>query len=102
MFLFMIVGKKDAPLFEAELQAGLKADGSKPDPNKKDETHLPNFLIHASLDVVEEVVWKNSSLFVLSTHVHVTSMAISCEFVCAPFVNWISDRLYLLSRLLGT
>ena len=64
MFLFMIIGKNDAPLFEAELQAGIKLEAAKTDMVRKDETHLPNFLIHASLDVVEEVVWKNPNMFV--------------------------------------
>lgn len=64
MFLFMIVGKKDAPLFEAELQAGVKVDAQTKADNKKDESHLPTFIVHASIDVVEETVWKNSNMFV--------------------------------------
>lgn len=65
MFLFMIVGKKDAPLFEAELQAGIKStDLSATKDPKKEETHMPNFIIHASLDVVDEAVWKNANMYV--------------------------------------
>lgn len=62
MFLFMIVGKKDAPLFEAELQAGIKAESSTKQENKKDDSHMPNFIIHAAIDVVEEAVWKNANM----------------------------------------
>lgn len=63
MFLFMIVGKKDAPLFEAELQAGSKGDTQAKLESKKDESHLPTFIVHASIDVVEETVWKNSNMY---------------------------------------
>ena len=59
----MIVGKEDAPLFEAELQAGVKADGQAKNDSKKDESHLPTFIVHASIDVVEETVWKNSNMY---------------------------------------
>lgn len=59
----MIVGKKDAPLFEAELQAGVKADPQGKSDSKKDESHLPTFIVHASIDVVEETVWKNSNMY---------------------------------------
>lgn len=65
MFLFMIVGKKDAPLFEAELQAGVKAEVATSSTQKKEETHMPNFIIHASLDVVEEAAWKNPNMYAL-------------------------------------
>lgn len=65
MFLFMIVGKKDAPLFEAELQAGVKADIQGKNDSKKDESHLPTFIVHASIDVVEETVWKNANMYEL-------------------------------------
>jgi hypothetical protein len=59
----MIVGKKDAPLFEAELQAGVKAETASSSTQKKEETHMPNFIIHASLDVVEEAAWKNPNMY---------------------------------------
>jgi len=65
MFLFMIVGKKDAPIFEAELQAGIKAEPSAKTDAKKDDAHLPNFVIHASIDIVEEAVWKNPNMYEL-------------------------------------
>lgn len=63
MFVFVIVGKNGKPLFEAEIQTKTSQDPSVK-VEKKEDVHLATFIIHASLDIVDEAVWKNGSLFV--------------------------------------
>eukprot|EP01099_Mayorella_cantabrigiensis_P003094 TRINITY_DN2415_c0_g2_i1.p1 TRINITY_DN2415_c0_g2~~TRINITY_DN2415_c0_g2_i1.p1 ORF type:complete len:147 (+),score=37.19 TRINITY_DN2415_c0_g2_i1:31-441(+) len=52
-YLFMIVTKNDNPIYEVEFM---------PNP-KKENGHLSQFILHASLDVIEEIVWKNNSTY---------------------------------------
>lgn len=62
MFVFVIVGKNGKPLFEIDLQPKATQD-----PNvkveKKEDAHLSTFIIHASLDIVDEAIWKNGNLY---------------------------------------
>ena len=51
-YLFVIVGKNDNPLFR--LDNGKKSESSK---------HLHEFIIHSSLDVVDELVWKKYDMY---------------------------------------
>lgn len=64
MLVFFIVGKNSKPLFEADLQVKSSQDTQpqKTSEKKGDETHLPSFIVHASLDIIDEAVWKNSNL----------------------------------------
>eukprot|EP00013_Stygamoeba_regulata_P027055 CAMPEP_0177663542 /NCGR_PEP_ID=MMETSP0447-20121125/19974_1 /TAXON_ID=0 /ORGANISM="Stygamoeba regulata, Strain BSH-02190019" /LENGTH=139 /DNA_ID=CAMNT_0019169371 /DNA_START=33 /DNA_END=452 /DNA_ORIENTATION=+ len=52
---FMIVGKDDTPLYEVDLGGGTSS--------RDQGAHLRQFVLHAALDVVDETVWKTSSLF---------------------------------------
>eukprot|EP00002_Diphylleia_rotans_P040341 TRINITY_DN9534_c0_g4_i1.p1 TRINITY_DN9534_c0_g4~~TRINITY_DN9534_c0_g4_i1.p1 ORF type:complete len:139 (-),score=41.49 TRINITY_DN9534_c0_g4_i1:229-645(-) len=52
-FLFMIVGKGDFPIYEAEFGT----------PRKESAANLGQFIIHAALDIVDDVVWTTNSLF---------------------------------------
>eukprot|EP01114_Cavostelium_apophysatum_P012794 TRINITY_DN2952_c0_g1_i2.p1 TRINITY_DN2952_c0_g1~~TRINITY_DN2952_c0_g1_i2.p1 ORF type:complete len:151 (-),score=32.83 TRINITY_DN2952_c0_g1_i2:32-451(-) len=52
--LFIIVGKNDNLIYQAELVTSQK---------KENATHLSQFIIHSSLDVVDEAVWKNNSMY---------------------------------------
>ena len=51
---FIIVSRKDSPIYEAELGTV----------KKEDSAHLHQFIVHAALDVVDEVVWSTTSSYV--------------------------------------
>ncbi|KAI9017109.1 Sedlin [Gaertneriomyces semiglobifer] len=58
---FVIVGTTDNPLYEAEWGPQTRiGDGS----GKKDEhKHLNQFIVHAALDVVDDLVWSTNSMY---------------------------------------
>eukprot|EP00922_Rhytidocystis_sp_ex-Travisia-forbesii_P055395 GHVS01082025.1.p2 GENE.GHVS01082025.1~~GHVS01082025.1.p2 ORF type:complete len:125 (-),score=13.54 GHVS01082025.1:29-403(-) len=54
VYVLVIVGKGDCPLFEIDLSKD----------NRRDDTpHLDQFIIHQSLDIVDELVWQSNTLF---------------------------------------
>uniref|UniRef100_A0A7S4S5I9 Trafficking protein particle complex subunit n=1 Tax=Alexandrium monilatum TaxID=311494 RepID=A0A7S4S5I9_9DINO len=52
--VLIIVGKEDHPIYEADLSSS---------GYREDSPHLDQFVIHAALDVVDEVVWTTGSMF---------------------------------------
>eukprot|EP00958_Prasinococcus_capsulatus_P019126 scaffold2319_cov406-Prasinococcus_capsulatus_cf.AAC.7 len=50
---FIIVSRKDNPIYEADLGTV----------KKEDSAHLHQFIVHAALDVVDEVVWSTSASY---------------------------------------
>jgi hypothetical protein len=56
---FVIVGKEDSPLYELEFSTS----SSRPTKEDNESQTLKQFILHASLDVVEELQWKDQSLF---------------------------------------
>lgn len=56
---FVIIGTKDNPLYEVEFGNLFKdASGGSKGPDLK---HLNQFIVHQSLDIVDEVVWGTQS-----------------------------------------
>lgn len=54
VYVLIIVGKGDVPIFEADLSS----------PGKRDDTpHLDQFIIHQALDIVDELVWQSNSMY---------------------------------------
>uniref|UniRef100_A0A7S1FIS4 Trafficking protein particle complex subunit 2 n=1 Tax=Noctiluca scintillans TaxID=2966 RepID=A0A7S1FIS4_NOCSC len=54
VFVLIIVGKDDVPIYEADLSsAGMR----------EDSPHLDQFVIHAALDQVADMVWSTTSMF---------------------------------------
>ncbi|ELR20672.1 MIP2A, putative [Acanthamoeba castellanii str. Neff] len=53
-YSFIIVGKRDNPLFEIEFAGPKKEVSQQPE---------AQFVIHAALDLVEEHVWKNPQMY---------------------------------------
>ncbi|CAL1159766.1 unnamed protein product [Cladocopium goreaui] len=52
--VLIIVGKDDVPIYEADLSTeGLR----------EDSPHLDQFVVRAALDLVDEMVWNTSSMF---------------------------------------
>mmetsp|Transcript_55998 Transcript_55998/g.133426 ORF Transcript_55998/g.133426 Transcript_55998/m.133426 type:complete len:153 (-) Transcript_55998:79-537(-) len=54
VYVLIVVGKDDSPIYEADLSS----TGA-----REDSPHLDQFVIHAALDLVDEVVWTSSSMF---------------------------------------
>merc|ERR1712186_304037 len=52
--VLIIVGKDDSPIYEADLSS----TGA-----REDSPHLDQFVIHAALDLVDELMWTTSSMF---------------------------------------
>ena len=51
-YIFIIVGKKDNPIYEAEFSA-----------KKEELRHLNQFIIHSALDMVDEAMWTTNAMF---------------------------------------
>ncbi|CAA3027323.1 trafficking particle complex subunit 2 [Olea europaea subsp. europaea] len=51
---FMIVSRNDIPIYEAEV-------GSVP--KKEDAAHQHQFILHAALDIVQDLAWTTSAMF---------------------------------------
>ncbi|BBN12836.1 trafficking protein particle complex subunit 2 [Marchantia polymorpha subsp. ruderalis] len=51
---FVIVGRNDCPIYESEVGTA---------PKKDEATHLHQFILHAALDIVQDVVWTTNGMF---------------------------------------
>ncbi|KAK1768508.1 transport protein particle 20 kDa subunit [Phialemonium atrogriseum] len=61
-YYFAIIGTQDNPLFEYEF--GTSKQGGDGQPRFSDESrHLNQFVLHSSLDIVEEVQWTNGQMY---------------------------------------
>ncbi|KAK4143858.1 Sedlin [Dichotomopilus funicola] len=61
-YYFAIIGTQDNPLFEYEFGTSKQGgDGQARFPD--DAHHLNQFVLHSSLDIVEEVQWTNGQLY---------------------------------------
>ncbi|XP_066318871.1 transport protein particle 20 kDa subunit-like isoform X3 [Miscanthus floridulus] len=53
---FVIVSKNGIPIYEAEVGSALK---------KEDLAHQHQFILHAALDVVQDLTWTTNAIFLL-------------------------------------
>jgi hypothetical protein len=51
-YIFIIVGKQDNPIYEAEFSR-----------KKEENRHLNQFIVHSALDMVDEAMWNTNSMF---------------------------------------
>ncbi|KAJ0755423.1 putative trafficking protein particle complex subunit 2 [Helianthus annuus] len=51
---FMIISKNDIPIYEAEVGTA---------PKKEEAAHQHQFILHAALDVVQDLAWTTSAMF---------------------------------------
>lgn len=62
-YYFAIIGTQDNPLFEHEF--GTSKQGGDGQPRFTEPArHLNQFILHSSLDIVEEVQWTGSQLYI--------------------------------------
>ncbi|CAH1425618.1 unnamed protein product [Lactuca virosa] len=54
---FMIISKNDIPIYEAEVGSA---------PKKEEAAHQHQFILHAALDVVQDLAWTTSAMFLKS------------------------------------
>ncbi|MCJ1290522.1 TRAPP subunit [Xylographa carneopallida] len=75
-YYFCIIGTKDNPLFELEFGTSKQGgDGIARFPTEARQ--LNPFIVHASLDIVEEVQWLNSQMYLKRVD-HYASSHVSC------------------------
>lgn len=60
-YYFTIIGTRDNPLFELEFGTS-KGGGDGIARFKEEAKHMNQFIVHAALDLVEEVQWANKDL----------------------------------------
>ncbi|KAL4183780.1 hypothetical protein AMTRI_Chr11g156820 [Amborella trichopoda] len=51
---FVIVSRNDIPIYEAEVGSALK---------KEEAAHQHQFILHAALDIVQDLAWTTSAMF---------------------------------------
>lgn len=61
-YYFAIIGTQDNPLFEYEFGTS-KQGGDGQSRFSEQGRHLNQFILHSSLDVVEEVQWNNGQMY---------------------------------------
>ncbi|KAI9308498.1 trafficking protein particle complex subunit 2-like protein [Cunninghamella echinulata] len=64
-YYFAIVGATDNPIYETEIIPSSRSSSFN-DSNRDDHKHLNQFIVHAALDVVEEVQWNTQAMYLKS------------------------------------
>ncbi|KAI8062662.1 trafficking protein-like protein particle complex subunit 2 [Gongronella butleri] len=65
-YYFAIVGVTDNPIYEAEIIPSSRSSAFSSNPRRDDHKHLNQFIVHAALDVVEEVQWNTQAMYLKS------------------------------------
>lgn len=79
-YYFAIVSPTDKPLFDLTFgtsKAG--GDGIARFRNGETSRYMNQFIVHASLDIVEEVQWLNSNMSESSTPFQETTLILYCQ-----------------------
>uniref|UniRef100_A0A251RVP9 Putative SNARE-like superfamily protein n=1 Tax=Helianthus annuus TaxID=4232 RepID=A0A251RVP9_HELAN len=93
---FMIVSRNDIPIYEAEVGTA---------PKKEEAAHQHQFILHAALDVVQDLAWTTSAMFLKSidrfndlvVSVYVTAGHILLVFFIVSFLVCAMVMLIMLS-----
>jgi hypothetical protein len=69
-FYFAIIGHKDNPLFEHEFGTS-KSSGDGISRFTQEQRRMNQFIVHASLDVAEEVQWGTQNMYACTLYPHI-------------------------------
>lgn len=93
-YYFAIIGTQDNPLFEHEF--GTSKQGGDGLSRFSDQArHLNQFILHSSLDVVEEVQWNNGQMYVVYLFCWLPSLAM---YILESIANTITPSVLLSWR----
>ncbi|CAG8625835.1 1090_t:CDS:2 [Cetraspora pellucida] len=63
-YYFAIIGTKDNPIYELDINvSGAKSAGLEPGSRKDEHRHLNQFIVHSALDLVEELQWHSNAMY---------------------------------------
>ncbi|CDY29106.1 hypothetical protein Bca4012_043019 [Brassica carinata] len=85
---FMIVARNDIPIYEAEVGSAAK---------REDAAQLHQFILHAALDVVQDLAWTTSAMFLKSVD-RFNDLVVSV-YVTAGHILFLLEQLFLLLLL---
>ncbi|KAI9781680.1 MAG: TRAPP subunit [Candelina submexicana] len=74
-YYFAIVGTKDNPLFDHEFGTS-KQGGDGVARFREEARHMNQFIVHSSLDIVEEVQWGNGQMYALEFHPYMVDLIV--------------------------
>ncbi|PHU15225.1 hypothetical protein BC332_16430 [Capsicum chinense] len=82
---FMIVSRNDIPIYEAEVGTA---------PKKEDAAHQHQFILHAALDIVQDLAWTTSAMFLKSID-RFNDLVVSVYEVHELYIKILLNPLYL-------
>ncbi|CAB4030676.1 trafficking particle complex subunit 2-like [Paramuricea clavata] len=67
-YYFAIVGHNDNPVYETEFSPQMRsshssAESGRDQMKKNSDPHLHQFVVHASLDLVDEMMWSTNNMY---------------------------------------
>ncbi|KAF8389094.1 hypothetical protein HHK36_025779 [Tetracentron sinense] len=86
---FIIVSRNDIPIYEAEVGSAVK---------KEDAAHQHQFILHAALDIVQDLAWTTSAMFLKAVD-RFNDLVVSV-YVTAGHILHIFKLFYTLTFLL--
>ncbi|XP_038976056.1 trafficking protein particle complex subunit 2-like isoform X4 [Phoenix dactylifera] len=86
---FIIVSRNDIPIYEAEV-------GSAP---KEEAAHQHQFILHAALDIVQDLAWTTSAMFLKAVE-RFNDLVVSV-YVTAGHILTISTLFYWIPNMMG-
>lgn len=96
-YYFVIIGTQDNPLFEHEFGTS-KQGGDGQARFSEQARHMNQFIVHSSLDIVEEVQWGTGQMYVTLRFSFSSSLGF-CPFLTPPYLHSTYAYIYPLLRL---
>nr|GMC60999.1 trafficking protein particle complex subunit 2 [Ipomoea batatas] len=87
---FMIVSRNDIPIYEAEVGTA---------PKKEDAAHQHQFILHAALDIVQDLAWTTSAMFLKASD-RFNDLAVSVYVTAGHILHIIQSSIHTRLMLL--